>query len=361
MTTLTTPLFPLTYNTAKAHSRSSGTFSASRILGYTPSMMRTAYKTDASLTGRGVKIAIVCAFDNVAIQQSFDVFCREFSLPYTRLSVYYHLQRADSASDTWLTESSLDTQWTHTFAPMADIDVVFSQNAELDGMLSAAEYACDNLSPDIVLMCFGTPEGANLTAEGDFFSSKNCIFIASSGDEGGVVFYPSSSPNVISVGGTNLRLSPNTYSRISETAWPESGAGPSAVFDISDAQRNFVDINALSLGKRATPDLSLNAGENPGCACYVAPLGGWTTVSGTSLSAACFAGICACIKQRRPDIVTTGNLAEFLYRKAGEISYSSPQYNYHDVIFGKSGEFSAGVGWDFATGLGSPVIKQLLL
>jgi len=355
------PRFPLSSDGVLAHSQSAGVYSARPLSGYTPSMLRNAYRAQADCTGKGVKISVICALDNVAIAESLDIFCKEFSLPSASLSVHYPLGRASGTDNSWLTESSLDTQWAHAFSPDAELSAVFSKDTSLDSMLSSAEYASDTLGSDIVLMCFGRREGADLSAQTDFFGKKNCIFIASSGDEGGAVFYPSSSPDVISVGGTKLSLSPNTHTRINETAWQNSGAGPSAVFPLSDAQRNFDGISALSGGMRATPDLSLCASHEPGCACHVAALGGWTTVSGTSLSAACFSGICACIKERHPEITNTRLLSEFLYRKAGENAYSSPQYNYHDIIFGKSGMFSAFAGWDFATGLGSPVIRQLLL
>ena len=360
MTANNTPLFPLSSDVVLAHSRNSGVYSSRPLSGYTPSMLRTAYRATGSYTGKGMKISVICALDNEAIRESLDIFCKEFSLPSASISVHYPDGRADSTDDMWLTESSLDTQWAHAFAPDADLSVVFSKDTALYSLLSSAEYASDTLGADIILMCFGKQESADLSSQNDFFGSKNSIFIASSGDEGGAVFYPSSSPDVISVGGTRLTLSQNTGAVINEVAWQNSGAGPSAVFPLSYGQRNFDGISALSGGNRATPDLSLCASETPGCACYVSALGGWTTVSGTSLSAACFAGICACIKERHPEIVTTRHLSEFLYEKAGKNAYSSPQYNYHDIIFGKSGRYSAFIGWDFATGLGSPVIRQLL-
>ena len=37
----------------------------------------------------------------------------------------------------------------------------------------------------------------------------------------------------------------------------------------------------------------------------------------TSLGCACFAGICAMIKKRKPDILSSNDILEYLYRKAG--------------------------------------------
>ncbi len=352
---------PLLDNSAFPHSRWNGGFTSQRMFGYTPLMLKTAYGYSSGYTGKNVHIAVVCALDNVAIQESFDTFCEEFNLKKTVLSVYHPFGRAQTTSQNWLIESSIDTQWAHVFAPDADISVVFTPTADIGILTRAALYACNELNPDIICMCFGKPESADLSSANDIFHEKNCIFVSSSGDEGGIVFYPSSSPNVICVGGSNLSLSPTSYSRINEFAWQYSGAGASRVFPIPEWQKRFSPINEYASGMRAVPDISLCADNMPGCSCCVTSLGGWTTVGGTSLSAACFSGICACIRERHPEITTSAGLLSFLYSAAGGTDYNPDNSCYYDIIFGKSGKYQAQKGWDFATGLGSVVIKQLLL
>jgi len=349
---------PLSRHIFHPHFEGAEIFDTQNISGYTPDVLRRAYSFDGLYTGKGMKIAIISALDNVAAEENMKVFCDAFSLPQPKLSVVYYGERAENTSRQWLTESSLDTQWAHVFAPDAEIILVFAQNADVRTMLSAAEYASFSLSADVVSMSFGTGESGVDEGLSEFMSESQSIFVASSGDVGGNVSFPSSSPDCISVGGTNLSIS---KSRIAQTAWKNGGGGPSEVFAIPSFQGRFSDIFTMSDGKRATPDLALTANFTPGAAVFVSSLGGWTTAGGTSLACACFSGICACIKQKHPELKTSADMLSFLYGKAGTTAYSKPQYYFHDITIGKSGNYYAKVGWDFVSGLGSPVIKQLLL
>ena len=323
-----------------------------------PEILRRVYSFDSSFVGEGVRIAIVCALDDVALQQNMDVFCQRFGLEKTGISVFYPFGRTEDTSDGWLLESSLDTQWIYVFAPKAKMNVVFSKDSSVTSLLDAAEYAQKTLSADIICMCFGTDESASDGVLSGFMNDGK-IFVSSSGDVGGSVSFPSSSPCCISVGGTDL--STLSGKRYSETAWKNTGGGKSDVFDIPFYQGRFFNIYGKSLGMRGTPDVSMCANYSAGVPVYVSQLGGWKMVSGTSLSASCFAGICACIKQKHPEIVTSEDMLSYLYNKAGGDGYAFPQYDFYDITVGRSGENYAERGWDFATGLGSPVIRQLLL
>ena len=349
---------PLSYHIFKPHFEGAAIFDSQAVSGYTPEMLRRAYSFDEAYTGKGIKIAIIAALDNVAAEENLRVFCREFSLIVPKFSTVYYGERAENTSRQWITESSLDTQWAHVFAPDAEIILVFAKSAHADEMLSASEYAASELSADIVSMSFGTGETASDTDLSAFMEQYDSIFVSSSGDTGGIVSFPSSSPHCISVGGTSLSVGTE---RIVETAWKNGGGGPSDIFEIPPFQGRFSDIYSMSDGKRATPDLSMDANFDKGAAVFASQLGGWTTVGGTSLACACFSGICACIKQRYPDIKTSADMLSFLYGRAGTTSYSKPQYYFHDITIGKSGGYYAKEGWDFTTGLGSPVIRQLLL
>lgn len=349
--------FPLSEHIFRPHYSAGVAFSETENAGYTPEMLRRAYSFDGENTGRGMKIAIIAAFDNEGIVQNMNVFCERFGLPKPKISLYYPDGKGTGTSRNWIVESSLDTQWVHVFAPDAEILVVFSYDASVKALLSAARYAFSELYADVVSMSFGTEESAKDKGLADFMSEGG-IFVSSSGDVGGRVSFPSSSPHCISVGGTDLVL--GSFSRrLLETAWHDGGAGASDVFDILPYQARFFNIYAMSQGKRSTPDLALSASFSPGAAVYVSELGGWTTVGGTSLSTACFAGVCACIKGKNPQISTSLDMLSYLYGKAGTTGYAIPQYSFNDITLGRSGDFYAQRGWDFCTGLGSPVIIRL--
>ena len=351
--------FPLSQHMFFPHFEVKDTFETNVTGGYTPDELKRAYSYDNGADGKGVRVAVISALDNEALNNNLSVFSKTYNLPQTEIRTFYPYGRSENISRQWLIESSLDTQWIHAFAPSSDIVAVFSPTANVKSLLMCAEYAAEQLNCDIVCMCFGTQESVADTELAELMGGKG-IFVASSGDSGGKVSFPSNSPYCISVGGTNLSLSSVTGRRISETAWKNGGGGKSDVFEIPPYQGRFFNIYGMADGMRGTPDVSLMANYSPGAPVYVSQLGGWTNVGGTSLSAACFSGICACIKEKHPEITKSSDMLSFLYSKAGGDGYSLPQYNFYDITIGKSGDNYAMQGWDFATGLGSPVIHRLV-
>lgn len=351
--------FPLSQHTFFPHFEMQDGFDSEMMYGYTPDNLKKAYSFDYGLDGNGVTIAVISAFDNIALNSSLSRFSRTYSLPQAEARLFYPYGRAENTSREWLIESSLDTQWVHAFAPSSHIAVVFAPNSQAESLLMCARYAEEELSADVVCMCFGAQESIDDVRISDLLKDSGCIFVSSSGDVGGEVRFPSVSPYCISVGGTNLVLS-SSGKRLSETAWKNGGGGKSDVFEIPPYQGRFFNIYGMSDGMRGTPDVSMMANYNPGVPVYVSELGGWTSVGGTSLSAACFAGMCACIKQKHPEITTSADMLSFLYSKAGGDGYAFPQYSFYDVTIGKSGDNYAMEGWDFATGLGSPVLRRIL-
>src|SRR5260370_33561388 len=78
-----------------------------------------------------------------------------------------------------------------------------------------------------VSMSWGGREFAGETAFDSHFQDNGVVYLASSGDTGGVNIYPSVSPSVVSAGGTSGHRDPNgNFTR--ETGWSGSGGGPSA-------------------------------------------------------------------------------------------------------------------------------------
>ena len=355
-----TPLFPLSVRKASTHFGGGENFDALRKNTLTPEILKNVYSYDTSFSGQDIKIAVVSAFDSTGLKENLEVFDKEFNLERANISSHYPFGKNSTYSREWETEANLDVQWAHAFAPKSEISVVFSPNTAIENLLMCAKYAAEELGCGIILMCFGVNEGSDNSQLSDIFSRQASVFVSSSGDIGGQVSFPSTSPCCISVGGTNLSAS-ITGTRISESAWSDGGGGKSRIFQAPLYQSEFSDISAMSNGMRGTPDISMSANFNPGGAVYISQLGGWTNVGGTSFAAACFAGICACIKQKNKKIKTSKDMLSFLYEKAGTTGYSEPQYNFYDITLGRSGNNFAKTGWDFATGLGSPVIRQLLL
>jgi len=343
--------FPVDRQSFRPHYSSSGVFTSNPVSGYTPNQLISAYGYKGALDASGMKIAVICAFNNLELEADLSAFCNTFSLTPPKISVFYSGQRAQTTTEQWITESSLDVQWASVFAPGAEIYAVFAENAQTDSMLTAVEYA-RSLNPHVISMSFGTEEGTDLMSKNSVFENGGCIFVSSSGDTGGVVSFPSSSPHVLSVGGSTLAVS-SDYTPLSQGVWRMSGGGSSDIFDMPLFQSRFQPMPSTSGTKRATPDVAFFADSSKGAAVYVSSRGGWTTVGGTSLACACVSGICACIARSSPSVMSDGIL-QYLYDAAGRTAYSQPQYSFFDIVSGTNGVFYAEKGWDFCSGLGVP-------
>src|SRR5438128_1169881 len=119
------------------------------------------------------------------------------------------------------------------------------------------------------------------------FVQSGVGFFVSSGDAGLPAEYPSASPNVISVGGTTLHFSGANFT--SETGWSSGGGGCSSYETATSAQSAFSGYGQVGCaGKRATPDVSLDADPASGVSVYDSTRyqgrQGWFTSGGTRAS-----------------------------------------------------------------------------
>jgi len=173
-----------------------------------------------------------------------------------------------------------------------------------------------------------------------FTSNYGAVFYASSGDTGGLVTWPSSSSNVVSVGGTTLTQTTSGYT---ETAWSGSGGGISAYEPMPDYQKNAGLDTQLATTYRATPDVSYNADSNTGFIVLDTYIyNGWYAVGGTSAGAPQWAAI-----QALGGSATHANF------------YANYKSNYGvtftDITSGTIGSNSASQYYDLCTGIGSPI------
>jgi subtilase family serine protease len=206
-------------------------------------------------------------------------------------------------------------------------------------------------------MSWGFNEGSGELPYDSHFKVPGVTFLASSGDSGGRVIYPSASPYVVSVGGTSLKLDANG-NRTAETAWSAGGGGASGVESLPGYQSTF----GLSYGGRATPDVAYNADPNTGVLVYDSVsyfgMSGWLIAGGTSAGAPQWAALVALADAGRTTtpLTSTDLTTSPVYTAANGSVYSS---NYYDVTSGSNG-YPAGTGYDLATGLGSPKANNLI-
>jgi subtilase family serine protease len=312
--------------------------------GLTPAQIKTAYSfPTANTAGAGKSIAIVDAYDNPAAESDLNVFSRQYGLPEctTANGCFKKVSQTGTTKYPrkdagWALEIALDIQWAHAIAPGAKILLVEASSNSFTNLLAAEDYA--KTHAQYVSNSWGASEFSGETSYDARFSQSGVSFFVSAGDNGTPAEYPSSSRNVISVGGTLLRgIGTSSFS---ETGWTGGGGGCSLYETAPAAQSAFSGYAQVGCnGKRATPDVSLDADPASGVSVYMSTSyqgqTGWYAVGGTSASAPMWAGRSA----------VAGAVVDHAYVYGNNISF-------RDITVGNNGAPCL-VGFDLCTGRGS--------
>jgi hypothetical protein len=169
---------------------------------------------------------------------------------------------------------------------------------------------------------------------------------SASGDDGAVVTYPASSPNVIAVGGTTITVE-SSGSQV-ETGWSGSGGGCSKYSSATAAQKKLSSFVSVGCGsKKGTPDVAALANPSTGVAVYnsydCTTSNCFVVVGGTSLATPIWAARAA-----------VSGLA-----LSSTTLYASSDVTFRDITSGtsesddKTSTYSCKRGYDLVTGLGS--------
>jgi subtilase family serine protease len=308
--------------------------------------------------GLGETIAIIDAFGTTTIRQDLGTFDTEFNLPHlcgetgpsdpsgncpaSAPGPHFDIvcfqgcpqpappppssSTYQQARNSWALEVSLDVEWAHATAPLANIMLVTTPTAEtlgvqgLQQMMNAEQYVIDNHRADVITQSFGAGEGSfhnglsSLKQLRQSFvdaQAKNVSVFASSGDGGTTntykepvknpanipypsVIWPASDPLVTSVGGTYLctdavtgltidNVSPpsncDTTPATREIGWVDSGGGYSVYFPRPSYQDNLPagsSYTGTSPGApgpnsnmRGVPDVAYQASSRTGVLVYL--------------------------------------------------------------------------------------------
>ena len=343
----------------------------------TPSQMRHFYGVDninfAGVpigNGQGQTIAIVDSYDAptaLSDLQQFDAFYGLADPPsFLRYNQNGQLLTPGGPVDPpttgplgngWQIETSIDVQWAHVIAPAANIVLVESDSPDFADLFQAVNAAAALPGVVCVSMSWGTVEFAGESANDDNFAAPGVVYLASTGDTGtSQTAYPAASPNVVAVGGTSIQFASGTTDGTygSERVWG-GGGGRLSPYELKPAYQNSV----LSGTARGTPDVAMDADPFTGVAIYdtfdFGSAGPWAQYGGTSLAAPMWAGLVAITDQGRAG-AGLGPLGGSQFLSA---LYSAPGSGFHDITTGSNGT-PATVGYDTATGLGTPVANKLL-
>ncbi|HET6178780.1 MAG TPA: S53 family peptidase [Candidatus Sulfotelmatobacter sp.] len=303
-------------------------------------------------SGGSQLIVIVDAFDYPGAAADLTTFDHRWGLPATTFIKRFATghQPTNGCASGWEGEESLDIQWAHAMAPKATIvlmEAASNSVADLTSAVQAANtYIKNHGGKGEISMSWGGPEFNGEQSYDPAFTAPNVVYLASSGDTAGVI-YPSSSPNVISVGGTQVnRNSSGDYtgqtasSKCDPTA-QGCGGGKSA-FETRPSYQNGV-VNFTG-NVRGTPDIASDSSSSSpvwvyNSSCY----NSWVQVYGTSVAAPTLAGIINRAGSFKAN--TNAELTEIYNNRHQTTAYT-------DITAGSCTTHTAKTGYDLCTGVG---------
>jgi subtilase family serine protease len=387
--------------------------SAIGIACYMPSDLQAQYDFTTAYNkgynGAGQTIVIFDSFGSPTITSDLATFDSTFGIPappsftidQPEGHVSYNYLHASAAAVNanknmqteigWADETTLDVEWSHAMAPGANIVLVETPNAETEGvqglenLQNAQQWALKNNIGTIWSNSWAATEqsfhNTSVVNGLDAFYAKAAAagvstFFAtgdsgvSNADKQGATYpgatvnYPASSPNVIAVGGTEIPTPVDSISSYQpEQPWNDGygagGGGFSSIFS-EPSYQSSAGITDPS-GTRGMPDVSYNAAIISAILVYgtydpTPANDGWQLIGGTSAAAPQWAAIDAIANQADGSL---GFLTPRLYQV-----YTGPDYAsaFHDITTGTNGTggYSAGPGWDPASGLGTPDVGNLI-
>src|SRR6266705_885913 len=369
-------------------------------------------------------LALFDARFGISAPPSFTIFCGNSPTPLDPSTCPVVNINANPKHDEfgWTIETSLDVEYAHARAPGANIILVVASTSSGNAINDAETAAIAAYPGAIFSQSFGIPEifltgngnpGQVSQAQANYANgvAKGDTFFASAGDTGadfgfGVAMsnFPGSDLHNTAVTGTQGlpynatgTLTPCTTSTPfsctsglssyhgpcvlgrtiapncvpdgygGEQVWNEpsfgaaTGGAPSLLFGAPSYQAG------LGLSARG-PDVAYNAAIDGG---VLVVYGGFGTpvffiVGGTSAGSPQWAGITALANQARANLGKgpIGDLNPTLYAIYHSARYAT---DFHDItvgndqLVGSSVGFSAGTGYDLASGIGTPIVDQLIV
>jgi subtilase family serine protease len=329
--------------------------------------MRAAYYEGTALTGSGQSLGLLeyLGTDLYDLDAYFTNAGQTNNVPITLLSTdgtSTSCEYSDGCDDT---EQTIDMTQAIGMAP---------------GLASLVMYVGSTDSAILNAMATADPLNAQLSSSWTWyppdpstddpyfqeFAAQGQNYFEASGDGGAwqpsESFYPSDDDYITSVGGTDLETSSAGGPWSSESAWVDGGGGIGPdKFPIPFWQTTTASgcINPCSEAYRNGPDVSANAnftfyvcsdqGSNPyfgGQEC------GANVFGGTSFATPMWAGYLALVNEQGASNgqLPVGFINPALYTIGLGSNYDN---DFHDITSGSNG-YSATVGYDLATGWGSP-------
>lgn len=327
--------------------------------------MRAAYY-GGTLTGAGQSLGLFefIGTDLADLTTYFTNVGQTNNVPVTLLSVDGQSTSCTAASGCDDTEQTLDMTQAISMAPGMSSLVMYigkgglsGQTLDDPGILNAMATAnplnaqlsaswlwrpTDNTTDDVFFQEFAAQGQNYFTAAGDDAKWNSNIF-----------FWPADDPFLTSVGGTDLTTASAGGAWASETAWSSSGGGitPDKFAIPSWQVAAAAGCTSCSQTLRNGPDISANSNytfyvcaDQTSCSANL--------YGGTSFAAPMWAGFLALVNQQA--VANGGSTLGFINPALYDILAGSDYgTDFHDITSGSNG-FTATVGYDLVTGVGSP-------
>jgi subtilase family serine protease len=319
---------------------------------------RAAYYGGTALTGSGQSVGLLefAGYNQADVTKYFNTVGQPLTVSVVGVSTDgSSLSCTGSCDDT---EQVLDIEAAISMAPgMNQVRVYVSDTSDVS-MFN--KMASENLAKSLSCSWGWSPAdpGSDDPIFKEFAAQGQNLFVAS-GDSGAYkrrsrYVFPADDQFVTSVGGTDLVTAGPGGPWQSETAWADSGGGPSpngiAIPSYQKTAGVITSANKGSLTLRNAPDVAAE-GNTDNYICYDGKCaGGW---GGTSFAAPRWAGYLALANQQSVSHGrgTVGFLNPALYTTALGANYGT---NFHDISSGTNTGYSAVKGYDLVTGWGSP-------
>jgi subtilase family serine protease len=318
--------------------------------------MRAAYYGSGSLNGAGQSVGLFefAGYQVSDVNTYFKNLHQSLNVPIRGVSVNgASLTCPPQSCDD--SEQALDIEMAIAMAPGLSQVVVYVGNSDVSIF---NQMASDNTSK--TLSCsWGWSDNETLLDPifKEMAAQGQTVFVAS-GDQGSStaadVVWPADDPYIVSVGGTDLTTKTAGGAWSSETGWNGSAGMPSKNNIPIPSYQKLAGVvttaNKASKTLRNIPDVAAESNTNQ-YSCFDGICTGGS--GGTSYAAPQWAAFTAMINQQAVSKgkATVGFLNPALYAIGTGKSFSS---DFHDILSGSNGKYSAVKGFDLVTGWGSP-------
>jgi subtilase family serine protease len=355
----TPPYSKMVRSTPVAGAKSTGSGPKGQFIG---SDMRAAYYGSGPLTGAGQSVGLfeLAGYELSDVQLYFQQVNQPLNVPVTGVALNgASLSCPPSQCDD--SEQVLDIEMAISMAPGLSQVVVYVGKKDVSIF---SQMAADNTSKQLSCSWGWNDNESSLDPIFKEFASQGQSVFVATGDSGshtgaGTV-WPADDPYVIAVGGTDLTTNGPGGSWASETGWSGSAGMPSKNnIPIPGYQKLPGVITSSNQGSttlRNIPDVAAEANTNQ-YSCYDGSCSGGN--GGTSYAAPQWAGFTAMVNQQSllNGGATVGFLNPTLYRIGVSSGYGN---NFHDIVSGSNGKYTAVADYDLVTGWGSMIGPTLL-